>query len=253
MELLTIAHRDRPELDMALTGTLLEAVARGEAPDTIRVFRPGATLAFGRLDRSRAGFDDACRVALAHRRTPVVRWGGGHAAAYDSECLIVEVVRRHQRPAISGLEGRFLDMVDLVQASLERLGVTLELGKLPHEYCPGRYSLHLPCGPKVAGIAQRVLTRASLTTAVVVVGGANTLRRTLTDVYAALDIPLDIRTAGAIADQHTNLNCDVVQQAIVNGAVARYRLAMPQSVSSPTSTTDDASGIAREMSVDGHV
>jgi octanoyl-[GcvH]:protein N-octanoyltransferase len=239
MDLLTTAHSDRPELDMELTGTLLDAVARGDAPDTIRVFRPGPTVAFGRSDRIRTGFDEACRVAVAHGRTPVVRLGGGHAAAYDSECLVVEVLRRHNRRAISGLESRFLDMVDLVQRGLAGLGVTLDVGELPWEYCPGRYSLHLPSGPKVAGAAQRVLTRASLTTAVIVVGGANALRRALADVYAALDLPLDIRTAGAVADRHPEISCDLVQQAIIDSAAARFRRVLPRSAEGTTSMMGD--------------
>ena len=221
MDIVTTAHPERPELDMELTGTLLRAIARGDAHETIRVFRPGPTLAFGRLDRARAGFAEAWRVALAHGRTPVVRWGGGHAAAYDSECVVVEILRRHERQAVSGLEDRFLGMVDLIQQALATLGVNLELGELPGEYCPGLYSLHLPSGPKVAGVAQRVLTRASLMTAVVVVGGADALRATLADVYAALGLPLDLRTVGAVTDGHPDVTCGLVKQAIVGSAAAR--------------------------------
>jgi octanoyl-[GcvH]:protein N-octanoyltransferase len=254
MDLLTTSHLDRPKLDMTLTGTLLEAVAQGRTPDTIRVFRPGPTLAFGRLDRARPGFGEACRVASAHGRTPVVRWGGGHAAAYDSECLIVEVLRRHDRSAISGLEDRFRDMVDLVRRALARFGVNLELGELPREYCPGRYSLHLPSGPKVAGVAQRVLTRASLTTAVVVVGGANTLRSALGDVYAALDLPLDIRTAGAVTDQHPEVDCDLVRQSVIDGAAARYQIVLPRWSNSATATTANSSSYeGMGIQVDEHV
>jgi octanoyl-[GcvH]:protein N-octanoyltransferase len=222
MDLLTIAHRDCPDLDMTLTATLLEAVARGDAPDTLRVFRPGSTLAFGRLDRARAGFDDACRVAIAHGRTPVVRLAGGHAAAYDSKCLIVEALRRHERGAMSELETRFRDMVDLVQQGLADLGVKLEVGELPAEYCPGRFSLHLPHGPKVAGVAQRVLTRASLTTALIVIAGATALRRTLADVYAALELPFDRRTAGAVTDHHAEIHCELAERAIIASAATRY-------------------------------
>jgi octanoyl-[GcvH]:protein N-octanoyltransferase len=228
MDLLTIAHPSRPEIDMAFTGALLEAVASREAPDTIRVFRPGPTVAFGRSDRIRAGFDEACRVTQSHGRTPIVRLGGGHAAAYDSDCLVVEVMRQHQHGAMGGLEGRFLHMVDLLQRGLAGIGVTAELGQLQWEYCPGRYSLHLPSGPKIAGIAQRVLTRASLTTAVIVVDGANTLRRTLTDVYAALDLPLDIATAGAIADQHPGVSSQALQEEIAYAAAATFRMPLPR-------------------------
>lgn len=213
---------------MALTGVLLYAVANERAPETVRVFRPGPTLAFGRIDRERAGFADACRAALAHGRKPVVRWAGGHAAAYDRDCVLVELLRRHEH-AIAGLEERFADMVGLVQEALSRLGVALELGELPGEYCPGRFSLHLPSGPKVAGVAQRIIARASLTTAVVVVGGGNGLRDVLSDVYSALDLPLDFRATGAVSDCEPRVAAENAAQVILETAAERYQ-AMPARV-----------------------
>jgi octanoyl-[GcvH]:protein N-octanoyltransferase len=214
MDLVTTAHPDRPELDMALTEQLLRAAARGERPETMRVFRPGPTVAFGRLDRNRAGFDEACRIALAHGRAPVVRLGGGHAAAYDRDCVIVEVIRRHERSGFE-LESRFAGLAEMISWTLAKLGVTLQLGELPNEYCAGRFSLHLPSGPKVAGVAQRILTRASLTTAVIVVSGGDTLRAVLADVYAALDLPFDPDTAGALTDRYPDVTCELVQQTII--------------------------------------
>jgi octanoyl-[GcvH]:protein N-octanoyltransferase len=89
------------------------------------------------------------------------------------------------------------------------------LGELPGEYCPGRVSLHLRSGPKVAGVAQRVLARASLTTAVVVVAGGDALRATLTDVYAALDLPVDADAAGAVSDTHPNITSERVLHMIL--------------------------------------
>jgi octanoyl-[GcvH]:protein N-octanoyltransferase len=222
MDLVTTGHPERPALDMALTGALLDAVAHGHARETVRVLRPGPTLAFGRMDRARPGFADACRVALAHGREPVIRYGGGHAAAYDPDCVLVEVIRHHEH-LLGGLDERFVDMVALVQEALAPLGVTLELGELPGEYCPGRFSLHLPSGPKVAAVAQRVTRRASLTSAVVVIRGGDALRDTLKDVYGALALPLDIRTAGAIADQQPHVAVDAVAQALLETAANRYR------------------------------
>lgn len=40
MDLITTGHAERPALDMALTGALLNAVAHGSARDTVRVLRP---------------------------------------------------------------------------------------------------------------------------------------------------------------------------------------------------------------------
>ncbi len=230
MLLVTEAHPEHPALDMALTGALLTAVARGEAADTIRVLRPGPTLAFGRLDRTRDGFARACRVAADHGREPVLRWGGGHAAAYDRDCVLVELIRREAR-VIGGLEQRFQDMAAFVAEGLEPLGVALELGELPGEYCPGRFSLHLPDGPKVAGIAQRIVRGASLTTAVIVVDGGDRLRTAIAAVYAALGLTVDAITAGALSDSHPDgdrpARPSVAAQAAMDalGRHARARLA----------------------------
>ena len=203
---------------MELTEQLLHAVADDDRPAIMRVFRPGPTLAFGRLDRLREGFDYACRIAESHGRTPVVRLGGGHAAAYDRDCLIVEFIRPHECMA-AGREPRFREMVDVISSTLAGIGVEVQMGELSREYCPGKYSLHLPHGPKVAGVAQRIIGRASLTTAVVVVGGGDGLRAVLADVYAALKLPLELCTVGAVTDRHPEMDCETVREAIVDSAV----------------------------------
>jgi lipoate-protein ligase A len=113
-------------------------------------------------------------------------------------------------------------MAGLVQEALARLEVTLELGELPGEYCPGRFSLHLPSGPKVAGVAQRVVYRASLPTAVVVVRGGDALRDALNNVYHALDIPFKMCAAGAVSDQKPDIAVELVRDAIHEAAAYRY-------------------------------
>lgn len=219
MDLITTAHPEHPELDMSFSGKLLSAVAQGETPESMRIFRPGRTVAFGRLDRMRPGFDDARRVAIAHGMTPVLRHAGGHAAAYDSDSLIIEVFRRHDQ-GLRGLESRFIEMADLLQRAFAQAGVSLVLGELPGEYCPGRYSLHLPGGPKVVGIAQRVLTDASLTTAVAVVDGGEALRTVIAAVYEALELPLEVNTVGAVTDQYPEASCELVQQTLIDCGMA---------------------------------
>jgi hypothetical protein len=43
MDLLTVAHRDAPAVDMALSALLLEEVAAGNRPPLIRLYTPGST------------------------------------------------------------------------------------------------------------------------------------------------------------------------------------------------------------------
>jgi octanoyl-[GcvH]:protein N-octanoyltransferase len=214
MELVTSSHVSRPARDMELSGELLDAVSRGELPDTARVFRPGPTVAFGRLDRGRDGFERACEVAREHGRVPLVRLGGGHAVAYDPDSVIVELIRRSER-SFQALEPHFIELTELIQRALTELGVGLELGELPDEYCPGRFSLHLPAGAKIAGVAQRLRPRASLTTAVIAVAGGEPLRAVTADVYAALGLPLSLDTVGTVAERYPQVSVEQVHQALL--------------------------------------
>jgi hypothetical protein len=76
MRLLRAAHPHDPLLDMALSAALLERVAAG-ADEVARVFRPGPTMAFGRLDALRPGFPDAAtrRAGTGTRRS--CGWAAG--------------------------------------------------------------------------------------------------------------------------------------------------------------------------------
>src|SRR5581483_8424636 len=62
-DLLTGSAGTDAALDVALSAVLLDAVAGGRRPATIRIYRPVATVAFGRRDSFAAGFGEACRAA----------------------------------------------------------------------------------------------------------------------------------------------------------------------------------------------
>lgn len=207
---------------MALTEELLQSVAAGRDPGTARVFRPGPTVAFGRRDSLEPGFEAASRAARSGGFTPVVRHAGGRAVAYDENSVVVELIRP-ERHAWGGIEPRFEQMSALLRAALGRVGVELELGELPDEYCPGRFSLHLPGGPKVAGIAQRVIRGASLTNAVLAVGASVRVRAVTVDVYAALGLSLDPQTVGAVADRFPEISVEAVADALAEMALAEGR------------------------------
>jgi octanoyl-[GcvH]:protein N-octanoyltransferase len=160
------------------------------------------------------GFPSATDAAVRHGRTPIVRLAGGHAAAYDHGCLIIELVRP-VKALVGGLDSRFQEMASLLRDATASAGVLLELGELPGEYCPGRFSLHLPRGPRVGGIAQCVIQGAALTTAVLVVRGGDGLRATISDVYKALDLPVRRDLAGAIADGHPDITINTIEGSVL--------------------------------------
>jgi lipoate-protein ligase A len=196
--LLREAFPGRPALDMALSHALLLRVAEGARPATVRIYEPGPTVAFSKLDTHAPGFAVACDAARAHCYEPVIRLGGGHAAAYGSGCLIHEEIVPH-RSTLEGLLERYPQETMIVQSALLRLGAPVAAGQLEGEYCAGAHSLHAG-GVKVAGIAQRVVKGAALISTAVLLDAGPSLRAVLVDVYRALGIDWRPETAGSLAD-----------------------------------------------------
>jgi lipoate-protein ligase A len=211
------AFPDRPVFDMAVTHALLRRVAAGGLPPLARVFRPGPTVAFGRLDAHLPGFPAAARAARAHGSEPVLRLGGGHAAAYGEGAVLVEAITR-QRSIAEGMQDRFRAGADWVVAALAAVGVAAEVGELDGEYCAGTWSVQAG-GVKLAGLAQRTVRGAALLTGVVVAEGGDALRALLVDVYAALGIAWDPRTAGAADALAPGATAAALERALI-GAVA---------------------------------
>jgi len=223
VDLIAAGFPSDPVLDVALSNALLREVAAGRRNPTLRIFRPGPTVAFGRLDALRPGFAEACARARQHGFTPVVRSAGGHAAAYDERCLVVEHVSA-EADATAGLQARFAAQASHVHAGLAALGADVRIGELPGEYCPGAHSLNVGGRVKVAGIAQRTTRHGALTTAVVVVSGGPDVRAVIASVYAALDIDVDLATAGSLDEDLPGATADAVARAIQHAYAADWLL-----------------------------
>ncbi|MCW3038989.1 MAG: lipoate--protein ligase family protein, partial [Solirubrobacterales bacterium] len=178
------------------------------------VFRPGPTVAFGRRDASLAGFGTAVTAAEDAGYAAVLRLGGGHAAAYDEGSVLVELITRERAVGV-GIEPRFAALAARLEEALRAVGIAPVVGELPGEYCPGRWSLHAEdSGIKLAGLAQRSIRGAALTTAVVVVEGGRRIRGVLEPVYAALGLPWDPSTAGAAEDVRPGLRAGAFADAV---------------------------------------
>ena len=189
---------EKPALDMAVSHALLLRVAEGTRPAAARVDEPGPTVAFSKLDSHAGGFAAACDAARAHGFEPVIRLGGGHAAAYGPGCLICEEIVTHDS-VLEGLQERYARATAGLEAALRGLGAPVEAGALEGEYCAGTHSLHAG-EVKVAGLSQRVVKGAALTSSVVLVDAGPSIRAVLVDVYRALGIDWRPSTAGSLAD-----------------------------------------------------
>ena len=215
MLLLEESTPDDPPLDLAVTHALLRRVAARDVPATMRLYRAGPTVAFGRLDALSDGFVHAVGAARAHGFTPVLRSVGGHAAAYTSEAIVYEEITPQERLAVEVRE-RFEDVSGLLVAALGSLGVDARVGEIPGEYCPGEFSVNAGGKVKLVGIGQRVVARAALVSAVVVVRDGERVRAVLRDVNARLGVEWEPRTAGAVDDVVAGADVDAVRDALLS-------------------------------------
>lgn len=222
MELLRDRFPDDPALDAAVTHALLRQVGAGERGPVARVFRPGPTMAFGRLDALAPGYDAARAAARDHGYVPLLRLGGGHAAGYDQGSLLVEVIRPVEAIA-EGIRERFEWLTELLVETLAHLGITARVGVLPGEYCAGDHSVNA-AGVKLAGTAQRTIKGASLVTAMLIVEGGARLRAALTDVYAQLGMDWRPSTAAAANDIVRSLTAADAERTLIAALAARERL-----------------------------
>ena len=223
VELITAASPADPVLDIALSHALLAEVASGRRPPALRIFRPGPTVAFGRLDALRPGFGRACVAARELGFSPLVRSVGGHAAVFDERCVVIERIT-HDEDATAGLRVRFEDQSRRVRDALASLGADARIGELAGEYCPGPHSVNLGGRVKVAGVAQRIVRHGAATSAVVVAGGGDELRAVIEAVYAALAIAIDPATAGALDDELPDVTPQDVARGLEDAYAADSRL-----------------------------
>jgi octanoyl-[GcvH]:protein N-octanoyltransferase len=221
VQLVRAGFPDDPALDVAVGHALLEGAARGTVGPTLRVYRPGATCAFGRLDTLAPGFSAAVDAARAHRFAPVLRQPGGHAAAYDSGALCLDHVQP-EAEAIPQLRARFEAAGELFAAALRAVGVDARVGEIPGEYCPGQWTVSARGAVKLVGTAQRLVRGGSLLGAVVLVRGGARVRAVLEDVNAALGLEWDPATAGAAEDEVPGLSVDAVEAAVLDAYAAAF-------------------------------
>lgn len=200
--------------DLAYSTTLLRAIQHGKIDGPIvRIYRPQPTVSFGQQDVRMDGYDAAQQHSRAHGFTPTVRKVGGRAAAYHRGSLVIDHIQSED-DAMVGFKTRFEYFGSLFTNMLARLGVDAAVGEIPGEYCAGEYSVHgVLSGDhriKLAGTAQRVVKGAWLFSTSLVVQHGSSIRRVLTEVYEALGIEFDPRTAGAVEDGAAGVTVDDV-------------------------------------------
>jgi octanoyl-[GcvH]:protein N-octanoyltransferase len=164
------------------------------------------------------GYAEAVDAARAAGFGSVTRLAGGRAAVFHEGTLELAhaVPDPDPRP---GIHERFEAEASLIAEALQSLGVDARLGEVPGEYCPGRWSVNAGGRRKLAGIGQRVIHGGAHVGTVVVVEDAESIRRVLEPVYAALRLDWDPATVGA-----AERPWEAVRDALLEAYATRYEL-----------------------------
>lgn len=208
------SEQHAPALDVAVAHALLARADRGEVGPTVRIVPPAASVvAFGRVDVRRPGFGDAAEACREHGFEPVVRSVGGRAAALTPQSLLVDLVVPEPDPG-RRMRRRFEEYGALISGVLADLGVDARVGEVPGEFCPGAYSVNARGAAKLVGTAQRVVRRAWLFSAVVVVDGADRVAGVLSSVYDCLGLPFDPAAVGSVAREVPGIGVETLTVAL---------------------------------------
>jgi octanoyl-[GcvH]:protein N-octanoyltransferase len=214
LRLLRDSFEDDPALDTAVSRALMLRVAAGELPETLRIARPGAFVAFAKRDAVAEGYREALAAARDAGFEVVLRLAGGRAAIFHEGTIELGHARPDPEPR-AGIHERFENTAGRIVAALRSLGVDARVGEVPGEYCPGRYSVNARGEAKLAGIGQRVVAGGSHTGVVLVVSGEDRIKRALVPVYEALELPWRPEATGSVAAEDGALGWDEVAGALV--------------------------------------
>jgi lipoate-protein ligase A len=224
LDVVARAFPGRGAFDTAASRALLEAVARGERGETLRVYRPDDVAAFSTTDAHRDGFGRAVRAARDHGFDAALRLAGGSAALFQRETLAFGWCRAEPEPR-AGIRARFDAMAARVARALRKLGVDARVGEVPGAWCPGDASVNARGRVKLMGVGQRVVRGASWTGGVIAVGGSARARAVLAPVYAALGLGYDPAATGCIADEIGDTPVEAVRAALLAEIAAECDLA----------------------------
>ena len=223
---------DDPALDTAVSRALLERVAAGELPETLRLARPGRMVAFGKLDVVGPGYRDAVRAARAGGYEAIERLAGGRAAVFHEDTLSFSHAIPDPDPR-PGVRPRFDAIADRVALALRSLGVDARVGEVPGEYCPGSHSVSAGGRIKLMGVGQRLISGGAHVGGVLVVEGAERVNEILLPVYEAMGLDWRPEATGAVADEVPGVGFEDVSGAL-RDAFAREHDLVPAELDEET-------------------
>jgi len=130
---------DDPVLGYALDTAIAEHVARGDAPPTLRIWRPGQCLALGRFDIRLPRYAEAVAHLQARGIVVLRRQSGGQAVWQDENFVNVSVIAPQEKRL--GIPEAYRAHLAGVQRGLSLLGVETGFRRVEGAFCDGPYDL----------------------------------------------------------------------------------------------------------------
>ena len=223
LTLVSESFPDRPAFDTAVSKALLKLVSIGAQRETLRLYRPGAIVAFGPQDASSEGFRQAVDAARECDFAAVLRLAGGRAAVFHQQAIAFSWTIPEPDPR-KGIFQRFETLSRIMVDAFKSLNVDARVGEVKGEYCPGAYSVNARGQRKLMGVGQRLDARAAHMGGVVVVGASDRVQGVLIPVYKALNLDWDPSTAGSLQDEVPGLRYEDAEKAILAKFSATYDL-----------------------------
>ena len=198
-------------------------VAAGELQETLRIARPGTTVAFAKRDAVSFGYDAAVRAAREQSFEATLRLAGGRAAVFHDGTMEIGHAVPDAEPR-AGIHERFRQTAGRLARALATLGVDARVGEVVGEYCPGRYSVNARGAAKLAGIGQRLVGGGSHTGVVLVVEGEERINAVLEPVYSALGLGWEPAVTGSVRTEEPSATWEGVAEALVAEFAREYEL-----------------------------
>lgn len=206
-----------------MSRAILLEVAAGREIETLRIFRPGRIVAFGRRDVVAPGYAAAVAATRRAGYEAIERLAGGRAAVFHERTIAFSWAIPHPEPR-AGITERFAVLAGIMAAAFTRLGIDARVGEVPGEYCPGAYSVNANGTHKVMGVGQRLVGGAAHVGGVVVVDDHQAVIDVLEPVYAALDVPWNPAATGSLAAWAPGISWDDAAEKILAEFGKRYEL-----------------------------